>query len=118
MASHIALGKKGELIAKEFLQQRQYRILAVNWRHRRREIDIIGATAECLVFFEIKTLATDLFGWPEQHVDAAKRRHIQAAASAYMDRLPRLPPAIRFDVIAITFQKDGTYELIHFEDAF
>jgi putative endonuclease len=118
MASHIALGKKGELIAREFLLQRQYTILALNWRHRRREIDIIAATAECLVFFEIKTLATDLFGWPEQHVDAAKRRHIQAAASAYMDRLPRLPPAIRFDVIAITFEKDGTYDLVHFEDAF
>jgi putative endonuclease len=118
MASHIALGKKGELIAKEFLLQKQYKILAVNWRHRRREIDIIAAGPDCLVFVEVKTLATDLFGWPEQHVDAAKRRHIQAAANVYMDKLPRLPRAIRFDVIAITFQADGSYELVHFEDAF
>ncbi|SHN18374.1 YraN family protein [Chitinophaga sp. CF418] len=118
MASHIALGKKGELIAKEFLLQQEYKILAVNWRHRRREIDIIAAKPDCLVFFEVKTLSSDLFGWPEQHVDAAKRRHIQAAANVYMDKLPRLPPAIRFDVIAITFQADGTYELVHFEDAF
>ena len=118
MASHIALGKKGELIAKDFLLQQGYIILAVNWRHRRREIDIIAAKPDCLVFLEVKTLASDLFGWPEQHVDAAKRRHIQLAANVYMEKLPRLPPAIRFDVIAITFQPDGGYELVHFEDAF
>jgi len=118
MASHIALGKKGELIAEEFLRQLDYKILAVNWRHRRREIDIIAAKPDCLVFCEVKTLASDLFGWPEKHVTAEKRRHIQAAANVYMDRLPRLPPAIRFDVISITFQPDGGYELVHFEDAF
>jgi putative endonuclease len=118
MASHIALGKKGELIALGHLQQLQYHILELNWRHKRREIDIIGSQADCLVFFEVKTLATDLFGWPEHRVDAAKRRHLRAAASAYMERMARLPAAIRFDVIAITFQPDGSYELLHMEDAF
>jgi len=118
MASHIALGKKGEQIALQHLQQHQYVILAINWRHRRREVDIIGRLHDCLVFFEVKTLATDLFGWPEQQVDSAKRRHLQAAASAYMDRMEQLPKEIRFDVIAITFQQDGGYELLHMEDAF
>jgi putative endonuclease len=118
MASHIALGKKGELIAVEHLQLHNYDIVALNWRHRRREIDIIARQQDCLVFFEVKTLATDLFGWPEQQVNAAKRRNVQVAASAFMDRMKQLPKIIRFDVIAITFQPDGTHELLHMEDAF
>ncbi|SFM94807.1 putative endonuclease [Chitinophaga sp. YR627] len=118
MASHIALGKKGELIACGHLRLHHYEIIAVNWRHRRKEIDIIASRDGCLVFFEVKTLASDLYGWPEKHVTAAKRRNIQAVASAYMDRMKQLPKVIRFDVIAITFQPDGTYELVHFEDAF
>lgn len=118
MASHIALGKKGELIAKEFVLQQEYKILAANWRYKRLEIDLIAAKMGCLVFFEVKTLSTDIFGWPEQQVKAVKRKRLQAAATMYMEKLPRLPPAIRFDVIAITFQPDGSYELVHFEDAF
>lgn len=118
MASHIALGKKGELIAAEYLRSHHYNIIAVNWRHRRKEIDVIAWEENCLVFFEVKTLASDLFGWPEQHVDAAKRRHVQTVASAYMDRMQQLPKTIRFDVIAITFQADGAYELLHMRDAF
>lgn len=118
MASHITLGKKGELIAQEYLRQHQYNILAVNWRSRHREIDIIAFISGCLVFVEVKTLASDLFGWPEQHVDYTKRKNLQAAAAVYLDKMKVLPEEIRFDVIAITFRKGEEYELIHFEDAF
>ncbi|QHS58709.1 YraN family protein [Chitinophaga agri] len=118
MASHIALGKKGESIAADYLRLHHYNIIAINWRYRRKEIDLIAWEENCLVFFEVKTLASDLFGWPEQHVDASKRRHVQAVASAYMDHMPQLPKMIRFDVIAITFQPNGGHELLHMKDAF
>jgi putative endonuclease len=118
MASHLETGKKGELLAQEHLLQQHYRILHTNWRHGRREIDIIAAQLDCLVFIEVKTLSDDLYGWPEQKVNAGKRRYIQAAAEAYIERMPQLPPAIRFDVISVTFQPDGTHELLHLEDAF
>lgn len=118
MASHIALGKKGELIAQEHLRQHQYNILAVNWRSRHREIDIIASISGCLVFFEIKTLADNQFGWPEQHVNYGKRKNLLAAAAVYMDQMKELPAEVRFDVISITFTKGEEYELVHFEDAF
>jgi putative endonuclease len=118
MASHLDLGKKGEDLAREYLLQQHYHLLHTNWRHGRREIDIIASQPDCLVFFEVKTLSTDLYGWPEQKVHAGKRRYLQAAAEAYMNKMPVLPPAIRFDVISITFQPDGQHELLHLEDAF
>ncbi|MBW8686893.1 YraN family protein [Chitinophaga rhizophila] len=118
MASHIALGKKGESIAVAHLQLHHYNIIALNWRHRRKEIDIIAGKEDCLVFVEVKTLATDLYGWPEQHVTTVKRRNIQSVATAYMNKMLQLPKIIRFDVISITFQPNGLYELVHIEDAF
>ncbi|SFE53348.1 putative endonuclease [Chitinophaga sp. CF118] len=118
MASHLDLGKKGELLAQEYLLKANYQVLHTNWRHRRREIDIIASQPGCLVFFEVKTLSNDLYGWPEQKVNARKRFHIQAAAEVYIDRIAQPPKAIRFDIISITFQSDGTHELLHMEDAF
>jgi putative endonuclease len=118
MASHLDLGKKGELLAQDYLLQQHYQLLHTNWRHGRREIDIIASQPGCLVFIEVKTLSSNLYGWPEQKVNAGKRRYLQAAAEAYIERMLQPPPAIRFDVIAITFQPDGKHELLHLEDAF
>jgi putative endonuclease len=118
MASHIDLGKKGELLAQEYLLRENYQLLHINWRHGRREIDIIAMKSGCLVFFEVKTLARELFGWPEQKVNIRKQRNLQLTAEAYMEQMTSLPKAIRFDIIAITFKPDGTHELLHMEDAF
>jgi putative endonuclease len=118
MASHITLGKKGEEIAQAYLRSNQYHILEINWRNKHREVDIIAQTADSIVFVEVKTLARDLFGWPEQQVDRAKRKHLLAAAAVYLDKMQQLPAAIRFDIIAITFTEGEAYELVHFEDAF
>jgi putative endonuclease len=118
MASHIDLGKNGELLAQEYLLKANYEVLHVNWRSGRREIDIVAIQLGTLVFFEVKTLSRNLYGWPEQKVNAKKIRNLQLAATAYMEQLSQPTKAIRFDIISITFQPDGTHELLHIEDAF
>jgi putative endonuclease len=118
MASHIALGKKGEQIAQNYLDQQQYRILHTNWRWKQKEIDIIAERDGCLVFFEVKTRISDLYGWPEEAVHGKKRKYLQLAAEVFLERSATLPDAIRFDIIAITFTSGEAYELEHFEDAF
>ena len=118
MLSHLELGKKGELIAQEYLRNQSYTILHVNWRHGRREIDIIAEGADCLVFVEVKTVSSELYGWPEKKVNFHKMRHLHAAAAVYLDKMTQPPPAIRFDIISITFQRDGKHDLLHMEDAF
>lgn len=119
MASHIDLGKKGELMARDYLKQKAYRLLHCNWTHRRREIDIVAVTGNCLVFVEVKTLSSDRYNWPEERVDWRKIRYLQSAATVYLETMvAALPAAIRFDIIAITFKPGGDYELLHMEDAF
>ncbi len=118
MASHNELGKKGELIARQYVQQQAYEVLHTNWKWGRKEIDIIACRQDCLVFFEVKTRIGDLYGWPEEAVNGRKRHYLQAAADVFLARSPWIPAAIRFDIIAITFSQEDVYELTHFEDAF
>ncbi|SFW32922.1 YraN family protein [Chitinophaga sancti] len=118
MFTHLDLGKKGEEIAQAHFLAQDYIILCTNWKMGRREIDLIVRKEECLVFVEVKTLISDLWGYPEKNVTPAKIRAIQAVADGYMNRMKILPKRIRFDIVSITFRKDGSHELVHFEDCF
>ena len=42
MASHNDLGRKGELMAKLYLEQQGYEIMDENWCHGKAEIDLIA----------------------------------------------------------------------------
>lgn len=118
MLTHLDLGKKGEELAAAHYLAQNYIMLHANWRVGRREIDLVVQQGACLVFVEVKTLATDLWGYPEGKVNERKRRHLKAAAAGYLNKMKVLPKRIRFDIVAITFRKDGTHELVQFEDAF
>ena len=118
MASHNELGKKGEQIAQTYVQQQSYQILHTNWKWGKKEIDIIAAKGDELVFMEVKTRINNLYGWPEEGVHHKKRQYLQNAAEVFLERSSYNPIAIRFDIIAITFMEGEAYELEHFEDAF
>ena len=49
MAKHNELGKRGELIARTFLEAKGFEILETNWRHEKDEIDIIAKDGDELV---------------------------------------------------------------------
>jgi putative endonuclease len=116
MASHVDLGKNGELLAIAHLRTLQYQVLETNWKDGRREIDIIARDGDCLVFVEVKSRSYARFAWPEMQVNESKRLKIQSVAERYMERMLQPPRAIRFDIVAITFKP--VYELMHFKDAF
>jgi len=116
MAEHNALGHRGELIAQSFLKEKGYQILHVNWRFHRIEIDIIAMDGDTLVFVEVKTRQTDLFGEPENAVDYKKQKHLINAANAYVLKHGVLNDA-RFDIISIVTEKNNT-RINHFPDAF
>lgn len=116
MAEHNELGQRGELIAQTFLKDKGYKILQTNWRNRKLEIDIIAMDGETLVFIEVKTRQTLLFGEPEDAVDYRKRRSIIRAANAYVLKNGFKNDA-RFDIISIIIEKDASV-INHFTDAF
>ena len=116
MAEHNKLGKKGEQLAVDHLQQRGYAILQRNFRYQKSEVDIIAQKDEVVVAVEVKTRSTPEFGNPQ---DFVKPKQIQSLVKA-MDHFMTendLDHQVRFDIIAIIQNKLGT-RIEHLEDAF
>jgi putative endonuclease len=117
-ASHRqSLGRLGEALAAEFLEQRGYYILKRNIRTPFGEIDLLGQIDGALVFVEVKTRSSKALGPPEISVTAKKQEHMRSAAEYYMQQHPELDCDYRIDVICI--QKsygDGQAIIDHFEN--
>lgn len=117
MANHLQLGNWGESVATNFLEEKGFRILAANWRHRRAEVDLIAMDGEVLVFVEVKTRSSDYFGPPEVFVTPQKEKLLVRAAHAYMEQIDH-DWEIRFDVVSILVRDRQDYEIRHLPDAF
>ena len=111
------IGRFGESLAAEFLIQKGFEIIELNWRYRRAEIDIIAKDDHVLVFVEVKTRSSDFFGPPEDFVSKKKINFISQAASAYMETVQH-SWIIRFDIISIIIRDSEIPVIKHIEDAF
>lgn len=122
--ARISLGRAGEDLVAERIAAAGWPVLGRNVRTRRGEIDLIAVDGTCLVFIEVKAGRAGTRTGPESPVLA-----VGAQKQARLRRLARewlglnRPPAgcreIRFDVVGITFGRDGRvmhYE--HIENAF
>jgi putative endonuclease len=116
MADHNELGKKGELIARKYLEKKGFEILESNWRHGKDEVDLIASDSSELVMVEVKTRSTRFFGDPSEAVGGAKENFMIRAAESYLE-LHNLDIDTRFDIVSIVIDKRGTH-IEHIRDAF
>ena len=114
------VGNKGENIACIFLESKGYKVVEKNFRAARCEIDIIAQKDEYIIFIEVKTRKSKIFGNASQSVGIEKRGNIIktaeifiAAHELYIDAQPR------FDVIEVYMDlKTGKNYVNHIEFAF
>ena len=120
MATHNELGKWGEQVAERHLLEKDYRIVQCNWHYGHRDIDIIAAKGDMLVFVEVKTRKSADFAMAREHVDFRKQERLKKTAALYLSQNPsNLQP--RFDVIEIYAPQGHTTldpKITHLEDAF
>ena len=114
----LALGAYGEGIAAEYLHEQGYTLVERNFRCPLGEIDIIAEKRHDLIFVEVKTRRSTLFGTPQEAVGARKQRQLIRAAQWYLKRAGRSHRHPRFDVIGILVQQGKTPQITHIEDAF
>lgn len=117
MASHNDLGREGERLAKVHLEANGYEIMDENWCYGKAEIDIIAYKNKQIIFVEVKARSGTYFGEPEDFVDKRKQKLMASAAGEYI-YLMNHQGEVRFDIIAILIQREGSYRLNHIEDAF
>src|SRR4030065_2246295 len=111
------LGINGENLAVTFLKEKGYRIITRNYKSCIGEIDIIARDGNTIVFIEVKTRATELFGQPFEAVNRKKQHKMKNVALLYMKKYERNFPA-RFDVVSIFYRANGMKEIDHIIDAF
>lgn len=109
ITSKKALGNLGETIAADYLKNKNYRIVALNYTNpsgrQLGEIDIIAEdlTKNELVFVEVKTREMRKFQNtdPEENVNYQKLRKMDKIAYFYIKKNNSNDSNYRFDVISV-----------------
>jgi putative endonuclease len=114
MVDKTEIGRKGEILAAEFLVKQGFEIAARNYRHGRGEIDLIVRRENWLLFIEVKTRSSYDYGHPEDFLMEFQANRIMNAAENYIFAID-WQGNVRFDVISIMLGKEVVIE--HFEDA-
>ena len=109
-------GKIGEDIAVIYLQQNGYQIIERNFECKQGEIDIISKDKKEIVFIEVKTRASALYGLPKDAVDKSKKKHIYRSAEYYIYAKHLENKPIRIDVIEV-YKKQGKFKVHHIKQA-
>ncbi|MCL4500583.1 MAG: YraN family protein [Deltaproteobacteria bacterium] len=101
------LGDAGEDLAAAALKKQGYRILDRNYVCPLGEIDLVARQGQTYVFIEVKTRKNEHFGPPQEAVNQTKQRKLRLLADYYLKQKRLGEVALRFDVVAITFDEAG-----------
>lgn len=96
-----SLGKWGEDIALEFLENQGLKLLFRNYRTRDGELDLVMTTPEQLVIVEVKTRKNIEFGTPEESITDEKMEHLLTATEWLLQQHPEINEDWRIDVVSI-----------------
>lgn len=112
------LGRKGENAACKFLERKGFTILERNWVCAAGEADIIASMdteyGSELHFVEVKTRKSTAKGFPEEAVNAEKRRKYEIIAEIYMQQHYCEEARVTFDIISILVtQPDRAFLRMH-----
>ena len=81
MSKNKELGQEGEQLAANYLKNKGWSILKMNYRFSRSEIDLIASKNDLLIFVEVKTRTNTSYGLPEDFVDEQKAKNIMTDGS-------------------------------------
>lgn len=101
MISTVQKGRWAEDLAAAWLEANGHMVLDRNYRFLKAEVDIVAFDQKEIVFVEVRSLKSTLFGRPEETITEAKKRLIYQASEAWLHERRMDGARIRFDVIAV-----------------
>ena len=99
-------GKKGEELARDYLEQNGFAILHVHWQNGHKELDIVAERGQMLHVVEVRSRTEPCLVEPSQTVQYAKQRNVIAAARAYIYRY-KVEKEVQFDIVSVVFGVQG-----------
>ncbi len=113
------VGKFGEILAKNYLIRQGYGIIETNKKTSYLEIDIIANIKEKLVFIEVKTRTSNIYGAADQAISSKKLKLLKKAIILYINRAKFYTENIRLDLISVDINKRKKIANIkHYKDIF
>ena len=110
-------GNRGEAAVARYLRQRDYTLLASQWRCRFGELDLVARdrhSTVCIV--EVKLRGTNSIALPREFVDSRKQQRLRSAAEVYLAS-KELDAPVRFDVAEV-YDEGGSLRIKYIENAF
>ncbi|KAA3611247.1 MAG: YraN family protein [Calditrichaeota bacterium] len=112
------LGKKGEQLAKKYLEQAGHNIIAENYRSGRSELDIISQKDSTVVVSEVKSFYSKPLGAAEFRVNKRKQQQIIKGVYGFLSENPKYEGQdVRLDVIVVDFSSYPA-NITHHQSAF
>jgi len=112
-------GRLGEWAAFALLLAKGYRPRHRNWRGGGGELDVVAERRGEVVFVEVKTRSSPLFGGAGAAVGRDKQRRLTRASAAYLSRHELWDRPCRFDVVTVERRRRFPFWSIrHTENAF
>ena len=114
------VGQWGENVAAKWLADAGYTIVGRRVRPTRHdEIDIVALKGDTLAFVEVKPRGSAAFGRPAAAVNAAKKKALCRAASAFLRKMSFPNLYYRWDIIEVLGSPEGPAPRVnHLENAF
>jgi putative endonuclease len=108
-----ALGTFGEAYAARHLVAGGMVLLDRNWRCELGEIDLVLRDGAVLVFCEVKTRTSTLYGDPLEAVTEQKAARLRRLASRWLAAHPLRPRDVRIDLVGVVVPRHGQPRLDH-----
>ena len=114
-----ATGRTGESLVAALLEERGFSILERNARVGRLELDVIAKRGMLLVFVEVRTRTSDLYGAAAETIDRAKQQRIRRAAAGWVKANPAHRRCKRrFDAAGVLLKRGAEPVVDYYPDAF
>ena len=110
------LGLSGEQAVANYLKQKEFKIVAQNYRTKLGEIDLIAQKGEVLAFIEVKTRKNTYFPISDV-ITLSKQRKICRTAQIYIVQNNIIDKVCRFDVATVVVDGNN-YKVDYIPNAF
>ncbi|MGH7576560.1 MAG: YraN family protein [Longimicrobiales bacterium] len=110
-------GRRCEALAAAELAARGWVIVARNFRHGHKEVDLIVRRGHTIAFVEVKGRSGQAFGHPLEAIGHGKRREVESAARGWIARHGRPGDRYRFDAVSVILNGREPARIDHIVDA-